>query len=221
MQHLNYIISLLSQAAVILLAGCCVVLLEQFRQWAKEWYLQRKLHPLARSVLANKQVGSLLIELRAKLDADRACVFLFHNGQTFSNNNPLWRVSCTQECCRTGITHEIASMQNLLASVFWDGIAPLFGDCKNCGAGIEAHKTSSGKFIYVIDVHELDDSFFKWSMVARGVSKSVMCPLIDSRKEIVGYLSANYCMQDTLDIKKIKDDLSEAAGNIHFALTEV
>lgn len=214
------ILSLLGQIAIVLLGGLCIVFLERLRQKAMDWYKQRKLHPIAKSVQANKKVNNLLIELRAKLDADRASVFLFHNGQVFSNKNPLWRVSCTQECCKTGVSHEIASLQNILASLFWDGLDPLFEQGATSVHGIQSFKLPTGQFVYVMDVHSMNDSFFKRSMITRGVSKKLICPLSDGKKEIVGYVALNYCSSEIMDLEEAKNCIAEVSGLIHFSLTE-
>ena len=215
--------SLIGQIAMIMLAGGGLVLLEQIRQKAMEWYKERKLHPIARSVLANKEVNSLLIELRAKTNADRASVFLFHNGQTFSNKNPLWRVSSTQECCKPGVSHEIASMQNILASLYWDGIAPLFGDQKDCGVGISAHMAMNGLMrMYRVNVHELGDTYYTRASLARGIKTLFVTPLVDSKREIVGFIALDFCGEDAPPApEEIITTLVESAGLIHFALTAV
>jgi len=210
--------SLVGQIIMIMLAGGGVILLEQTRQALKEWYRQRKLHPIARSVLANKTVNSLLIELRATTEADRAAVFLFHNGQSFSNKNPLWRISCTQECCKMGVSHEIGSMQNILASLFWDGLASLFGSDADCGAGVTAYTASRGQRMYKIDITQLNDGYYKRSMLAKGVKTAFAAPLVDTKKEIVGFISLNYCGKAP-EAEEVLTTLVESAGNIHYALT--
>lgn len=211
------------QIAFFMACGVVILALQRLKQKAAEWLHQRKLHPIAKSVLANKEVNSLLIELRTKTRADRASVFLFHNGQTFTNRNPLWRVSCTQECCRTGISHEIGNLQNMLASLFWDGIQPLFESTPNCGAGITLHIAMGGQLkLYKINSHELSDTYFKRSLLAAGTRTSYMTPIIDDKKDIVGYLSLAYCIEDDLPpVEEIIATLAESAGMIHFALTRV
>lgn len=212
--------SLVGQILMIMLAGGGVIFLEQIRQRLKEWYKQRKLHPIARSVLANKTVNSLLIELRATTEADRSAVFLFHNGQTFSNKNPLWRMSCTQECCRMGVSHEIGSMQNMLASLFWDGLAPLFGQDSDLAPGISHFIAFRGQRAYKIEVHKMNDSYYKRSLLVRGVKVAYCTPISDAHKEIVGYVSLNYCSDFEPVAEEILATLVEAAGNIHYALTD-
>lgn len=211
---------------VVFLMGCgiMVLTLQRLKVILQEWWTERRLHPIARSVLANKEVNSLLIELRTKTKADRACVFLFHNGQTFTNKNPLWRVSCTQECCRPGISHEIGNLQNMLASLFWDGIQPLFETVNSdCGPGITMHSAMSGQFrVYKIHAHALSDTYYKRSLLATGIRVAYLAPIIDGKKEIVGYISLSYCLEEDLPPpEEILTILVEAAGNIHFALTKV
>lgn len=211
--------SSVGQAATYLVLGCSIVLLNHLREKAKEWYAKRKLHPIARAVLANRRVHNLLIELRTKTDADRACVFLFHNGQNFSNKNPLWRLSCTQEYCRDGVTHEIDGLQNILSSIYWDGLAVFFANKDEKEAGIETHTYGQNK-VYLINVHALDDSYYKRSLVARGIKLKFSTPMLDSKSEVVGFVCLNYCDDNLgvpLDI--IVSELSESSQNINYELS--
>lgn len=213
--------STIGQIAMILAGGGLVLMLEHVRQRAIEWYRYRKLHPIARSVLANRKVHTLLVELRTKTGADRAYVYLFHNGQTFSNKNPLWRMSCTQESCRQGISHEIDHLQNVLASTVWDGIAPLFGHDADVGNGVRAITHHKNK-VYIYDIHAMNDSYFKRSLIARGIRTKIVTPIIDHRREVVGFVALNYCTDEAhiTTVDKVVEDMAEVAGGIHYALIE-
>lgn len=215
--------SYVGQIVFLMACGVVMLALQRLRMKAQEWLHQRRLHPIAKSVLANKEVNSLLIELRTKARADRASVFLFHNGQTFTNKNPLWRVSCTQECCRTGISHEIGTLQNILASLFWDGIQPLFEITPVYSPGITMHSAMGGQLkVYRMMAHELMDTYFKRSLLSTGIKVSYTTPIIDDRKEIVGYIALNYCIEeDVPPVEEVLTVLVESAGLIHYALTKV
>lgn len=210
--------STIGQIALYLGAGGLAIILNGLKEKAKDWYHQRRLHPLARSVLANKKVNNLLVDLRAKTDADRVSVFLFHNGQIFSNKNPLWRVSCTQECCRAGVSHEIDNLQSILASFFWDGISPFYGETN---PGIRLYDEKAKLKVYIIDVLNLNDGYYKRSLLARGVSINIVSPIIDSlQKEIVGYLSLNYSIPEN-EIKNLDEVVKQSglvSGLVDFEL---
>lgn len=215
----NDIWTTVGQIGTWLAIGGGLVLLDQVRNRIQEWYRIRKLHPIARSVQANRRVHSLLVELRTKTDADRACVFLFHNGQVFSNKNPLWRVSCTQEYCRDGISHEIDSLQNILASMLWDGLAPLFGMDLDMGISTRYRLTHN---VYVMDVVQMNDSYYKRSLIARGVRTNIVTPILD-RSEIVGYVALNYneLTPQVNNLDMIVAELSDCAGNVHYELNRL
>jgi len=208
--------STIGEIAIWLALGSGVVVLNHLKNKAEEWYRQRKLHPIARSVLANRRVHALLVELRAKTNADRALVFLFHNGQTFSNKNPLWRVSCTQEYCRKGVSDEIASQQNILASLIWNGLAPLMGS--DTGKGVIC-KDYIGHQIYVMDVQGMNDSYFQRSLISRGVRTKILTPLKDNN-EVVGFIALHYDEEtnNLEDIEQIVREVSDSAANIHYEL---
>ena len=214
--------SILGQIAIWVTLGLGIVVLNELKTRARNWYRERKLHPIARSVLANKRVHSLLVELRAKTHADRACVYLFHNGQTFSNKNPLWRLSCTQEYCREGISHEIDGLQNILASLFWEGIAPFFAAKGELQDGIKQY--THGKYkVFAMDVYKMEDSYFKRALVARGVKTNIITPLLDNTEEVVGYVSLNYCDLRRLpeEVNTVATELSETSANIHYELMKL
>jgi len=209
----------LGQIVLILLFGGVLLVLEYLRQKATDWYRYRKLHPIARSVLANRKVHTLLVELRTRTDADRAYIYLFHNGQVFSNKNPLWRMSCTQETCRQGISHEIDHRQSVLASTVWDGLAPFFGDIKDIGDGCQEINMHKNK-VYVFTVHDMTDSYWKRALVAHGVKYKIASPIIDHRNEIVGLVAIDFCTEETINKEQVAEHMSEASGAIHYALTE-
>jgi len=210
--------STVGQILIIMLGGGLVLLLEHLRQTCLEWYRNRRLHALARSVMANRRVHTLLVELRTKLNADRAYIILFHNGQVFSNKNPVWRASCTQESCKAGISHQIEDQQNMLASSVWDCLAPLFDH--QCSEGCTAIKDKDhpDHYIFKFDVNEMADSFTKCALISGGVKTTFETSVHDQKKEIVGLVAVNYCVEDVPDAKSITSALLEASSSIQYAL---
>jgi hypothetical protein len=177
---------MVGQVSLLLLLGGSLLLLERLRNNLVSWWQSRRLHPLARAVMANKAVHTLLVELRAKTGADRANVYLFHNGQVFSNLNPVWRLSCTQETCKPGVTHDIERLQNILSSTIWDCLEPLFQDMK------EKDKSKwSLPHVFVVD--KIPEGFFKGFLTARGIKIKIVCPLLNNRRQVVGFVALNYC----------------------------
>ncbi len=211
--------SSIGEIATWVALGGGVVVLNHIKNKVEDWYKQRKLHPIARSVLANRRVHALLVEVRAKTSADRALVYLFHNGQSFSNKNPLWRLSCTQEYCRDGISHEIGSQQNILASLCWDGLSPLMGS--DTGRGVIC-KDYVGHQVYIMDVPGMNDSYYQRSLIARGVRTKIVTPLKDNN-EVVGFVALHFNERaiEIKDIENIVCEVSESAANIHYELKKV
>ena len=205
----------IGQIVLIMAGGGLVFLLDHLRQRALEWFRYRKLHALARSVMANRNVHTSLVELRTKLEADRSYVVLFHNGQVFSNKNPVWRTSCTQESCKAGVSHLIEKHQNILASLVWDTLAPLFDG--KCSMGIIPFEIEKHLILH-IEAENLDDSFTKNSMVAGGIKTKFMVALHDQKHEIVGFLGIDYCRNDNFIMLFIAKEMIQAAANIEYAL---
>jgi len=207
--------STIGQIILVMAAGGLLLLLEHLRQRALDWFKYRKLHALARSVMANRNVHTSLVELRTKTEADRSYVVLFHNGQVFSNKNPVWRTSCTQESCKAGVSHLIEKHQNILASLVWDTLAPLFDG--KCATGIIPFELDKHLILHV-EADTMDDSFTKNSMVAGGVKTKFMIALHDPKHEIVGFLGIDYCRDDNFIMEFIAKQMIQAAANIEYAL---
>lgn len=208
------IYSTIAQILFLILAGAGLFWLDSVKDYLVEWWKSRRLHPLARAIRANRDVGTLLVELRAKSEADRANVYLFHNGQIFSNLNPVWRISCTQETCRPGISHEINKLQSMLASTIWEGLSPMFGEELK---GMKVVECNKKRKCYVFNTDEMDDSFFKLGLASRGIKTKVVSPLIDKKHQIVGFVSINFCTETHVG-PVIAQYINDAAWNINYTL---
>jgi hypothetical protein len=182
---------------------------------AIDWYKSRKLHALALSVNANRNVHTSLVELRSKTDADRSYVVLFHNGQVFTNKNPVWRTSCTQETCKAGISHLIERQQNILASLIWDTIAPLFDG--QCAKGITPFNVDNHT-IFHVESGEMEDGYAKGAMTSGGVKTKFQITLKDRNREIVGFVGLDYCRDENFEMGFIAKEMIQASVNIQYAL---
>jgi hypothetical protein len=161
----------------------------------------------------------MLIVLRTKLDAGRVAITLFHNGQSFTNNNPLWRMSCTHETCAPGASHEMPNLQNILYSNIsrelmevWklDGMEPPEED-------EEYTETESGRNIFLdlakvqdeieqkhravryVLVENLKEGYWKGSLLSRGIWAMALTTLLKGGVP-VGLLVSDWLSEDYRDI---------------------
>lgn len=86
--------------------------------------------------------------------------------------------------------------------------------------GVEVLECSNKKKVYIFNVENMNEGFHKQFLISRGIKVKVVCPLIDSKKQIVGFVSFNYCREMFTIKKSVVEAISEAASNIHFCLMD-
>jgi predicted DNA-binding protein (UPF0251 family) len=206
----------------VLLAGVGLLYAERFRAWITEWWKSRHLHPIARAVRRSRAIHELLVEARVKLTADRVYAVQFHNGQIFTNQNCVYRMSLTQETVLSGITHLQDKLQDMMVEGVWEAIDPLFGGDTD---GIERTWGSDGdpRATHYMRVEELPEGFYKSFCLANGTWAAQTSPLLDAKQCVIGYVCAEYCGQAYRDgTKKPEQDelLTHLAANVWFQLAK-
>lgn len=199
------------EVVTIALLGLLLVVLAWAKQSLEDWrkaLAERLFHRLDRLDFdSERRVNSLLLELRVTTRADRAYLVQFHNGQVFTNQQPVWRMSCTHETCKTGISYEAKNLQSLMCSLllellecFWtgrlyDGMEKLpCTNCDHCLAGT-----------FMVTAASLHEGAAKAITLERGVIYSFLTP-IKLGQDVVGFVAVDYChVPDTL--QKIKADV--------------
>lgn len=160
-----------------------------FGTWFKGYVKHRMTLP--ETIKRTHAMLALMAELRVLTDADRVAVFQFHNGGYFSNRNPQWRISCTDEQHAPGVIPAGWDTQAIFASRMIDVVGHLFD------GGTPAHacrEKIGGRDVYQIDVGTMPNSYAKMILANQGVSAFVQIPLYDSEDSIpFGYLALDYC----------------------------
>lgn len=171
-----------------------------------------------------------LVELRTIMDADRAYVHEFKNGEHFSAKNPVWRVFRTYEKCREGIIYQSSTLKGENVSTIFDTIEPvLIGSTKNSGmvimdcAACPHPCKSRNTVIYKVD--EMSHTASRQMMISHTVKIAVQVGL-HVRNSIVGILGVEFCdeLSNTLAhdeewMKKCCKTVNEYADKIEYALT--
>lgn len=205
----------------LLLAGVFLLYAERARQRLTEWWHNRGLHPVARAVLTCRAVTELLVELRVTLKAVRCYVVQFHNGQVFTSQHPVYRMSCTQETCAGGFVRIQGEMQNILVEQVWEEIGPLFGQVELTGVtrGYCEKKPDKPPFraTYCYLTPQLPEGWFKSSLIQRGTDALMVSPILDARQVVVGFVAAEFNGGDAVPIPD-GQRVTHAAANIWYEL---
>ena len=176
----------------------------------------------------DSKIREILIELRTLVEADRACLHQFHNGNSFTTKNPIWKVSNTHESVAPGISSEIGTLQDIKSSsvietlqAFWsdvypsgvEQISPIYcGDCPD-------KSSRNGKKVIFIDVDKLEDSYSRALLVEQGINYVVNVPIYNGENNCGGFVAVNYCGEhDAEKIKKNAAIICRNASQIQFIL---
>jgi len=210
--------------------------LEKFRQWLQKRKEEKKAYAFHRAAEMDQQVQARLIELRTKLESGRVYVLLYHNGEEFSNENPIWRYTCTHETCAPGITHEMGELQSRLFSEIstavqhvWDLDEALpspdqdeetpeyFESGIGAALFLPSHKVSGDferklRATRYVSVEGMQESYWKSSLLSRGIWGYACTNLLKNGRP-VGKIVANWLDEDWRD----SDNCPEVDLLIHMA----
>jgi hypothetical protein len=168
--------------------------------------------PLKDEVGRNKSIYKQLVELRAVTDADRVYVFRFHNGSEFLPNDPAWKLSCTHEEVRSGVTFELAKSQGMLVSSLQNLVSPVLtgqvsvtgisvNDCDECQYKIKCAK--DGKHVVNLQVEDMEGCFGRSYLESKNNKTTILCGIaVDGN--VTGMVGIDFCGV-RLQNDKIKD----------------
>jgi hypothetical protein len=190
-----------------LLAAASVFLLKRVRKfvWRRiRFLLGHKAHFTQRLVESDLTIYTLLHRLIDRLDADRAFIFQFHNGQTFSFRNPVWKMSCTHPAVRAGYSQNHHNMRDILASTALEIVVPLYGiysaGASNhpCSACQECAKQHKGLAVFNVD--EMPEVPAKGMLLTHGIKAMVFTPLMHDG-EVGGFVGVDFCRLNVDEIQ--------------------
>lgn len=212
----------------LLMLGVFLVYAERLKAWMWRRWDQRALNPIARAVQTCRVVHECLVELRVKIEADRAYVCQFHNGDYFTSKNPVYRMSCTQEIVLRGIARRQDKLQGVMVDTIWREIDILFGEATLEGVERiwdDGDETKPYRAVYYYLVEALPESTFKSALIASGVWAMAASPMLDAKRNLVGFVGCDFCSEQYRDGTKRPhtDDLqkvSHAAANVWYSLEQ-
>jgi hypothetical protein len=152
-----------------------------------------------KALVSSRIINNLLLELRVKMNSDRAAIFLFHNGQHFNPriaNNSIWKFTCAYETCKAGVTYESHNLQSLMVTNHIDLIQSLWGEmndgyekfkCPNCPQ--DCVKTKN--IIVMADISALEYGSTKNILEIQGIKRMIISPIIIN-EDYVGFVAVSY-----------------------------
>lgn len=158
-------------------------------------------YPVKREVELNREIYTALVELRAVADADRAYVFRFHNGIEFLPSHPAWKLSCTHEVVRPGVSYESGKIQGLLVSLIPNIVGAVMtgstsasgiavSACKSCDYQIKCLKEN--KRVIVIKVGDLENNYSKYWLESQNIKTAVFCGIAQNGN-VYGMVGLDFC----------------------------
>ena len=181
----------------VTLAGILLLYAERVRNSITHWIKNRRLNPVSRAILTCRAIVDYLVELRVIVDASRCYVMQFHNGQVFTSQDPVYRMSCTQEATDRGLAPIQPELQNILVHQVWQEIAPLFGNAPELPGVQCVHREDfpvnppyRGTYYYV--TQQIPQGWFQSMLVGHGAWSVAISPLIDARGTLVGFVAAEF-----------------------------
>jgi hypothetical protein len=207
-------------------AGILLIYVERLRNALINWWKNRGLNPVARAIQTCRAIVDYLVELRVTLSASRCYVMQFHNGQVFTSQDPVYRMSCTQEATDRGLAPVQPELQNILVHQVWQEIAPLFGNNTDL-PGVECvHKEDlpanppyRGTYYYL--TQQIPQGWFQSMLVGHGAWAVAISPLIDGKGTLVGFVAAEFNADTFKDGDTKPEELhrvAHAAANIWFEM---
>ena len=185
-------------------------------------------YPVRREVEQNKEIYNELLELKVLTEADRASVFRFHNGTEFLPSHPAWKISCTHEIVKHGLTYESARLQGILVSLVPNIVGPILTgisttpgislpQCMDCP--FRKKCIQENKRMVVIQVDEMESSFTQFHLQGANIKTVVMCGIAVGGN-VYGTVGVNFC-DAKLSPDRLQDVVQKvcrATDKIHYYL---
>jgi len=218
----------------IALAAVLLALMGAVRDWLFNLVPQligklKKSYPDRKDAEQNQRVYTELVEMRALTDADRSYVLRFHNGNEFLPDNPVWKVSCTHEIVKAGVSYESAELQGLLVSRIHNLIDSLITgqssypgvklvDCSKCQFKSKCDREN--KHVVVVQVDEMENSFGRFLLESHNIKTIVQSGMVNGGR-VFGLVGIDICdakLADDEMIREAADRVCRTAEKIQYFL---
>ena len=199
---------------------------EAFMAWLIDYLTVHQQAPNKRDINNQEAISKKIVSITSSCLADRCFIFEFHNGNTFSSNQPVFRMSCTYEHCKDGIAYQSSQLQNVITSLVLEIIKPLFGDGVSKGVGCMTCKNCHGtvkcplKGVYRYKVREMSEGYSKAILLMQGINEMLLTPILNRNGTgLIGFMGVVFCNEEV----ELPDDytvLCREATTVGFILEQ-
>ena len=161
-------------------------------------------------VRKSTEIIETLAALRAKMGADRASVFLFHNGNYYMNGDSILKMSCTHQSVAPGISNECHKVTEMLVSSIPEAVEFL----------VTYDKTKPK--MHIIDASKMVTSLYKSLLDNQGVQVEIALP-IHNQGQVIGIASLHFLDAHDAEVMREsvnRDDFLESVSILEMLLDQ-
>lgn len=155
--------------------------------------------PVELAVGKDTELMSKIEDLLALSDADRVCIYQFHNGGEYYTGRSMQKLSMTYETVKAGISHLQINRQNIPVSACNATLAPMITDRRSLINDVEK---------------EMKDSLCKFYAMEAGTKSLYKWTVYDLQKRAIGFVQVDYITRKKKLNEEILQDLEMAAIKI-------
>ena len=137
--------------------------------------------PVVECINDDTAVLEKLRDVLALTNADRICIFSFHNGGYYYSGKSMQKMSMSYEQVDNGVSSIQLSKQNIPVSACMSTLQPLI---------------SNGEF-YNVDTQKYPEGLCKYHLLEDGVKSTYYWPIIDINNNVIGALRLDYVKRKT------------------------
>lgn len=172
-----------------------------FKRMSEKQEKNRSRDSLMQQIKKDEIVHLAIRDVRRRYNADRVCIWQFHNGGNFYTKSPIQRISITYERNSDGLERKSEKNQNMLVTSFTTYI-------KNIIDGL----------MFYTDINYMSDIALRSLAQSNGTKSHAAVPIYDKDKNLVALLAldwvfseipSKYLKKDGNFTQDFKDELSK------------
>lgn len=215
----------------ILIPLCFRRIRDKFIAWGKEFISKHKQHnhsPAQEDLARYYSIDNILAVMQDNTGTDRVSICQFHNGESFSVQNPIFKFTCSHEFLTPGVKPASDPVKRLIVSNYLDLIGPLYSDnYMGPGISVEATEETSDMTynngparIIKYEAANMRFSATRYLFESLGVAVMYSVPLHDQKGRLVGAINFQYLNEATDTFKEVDlKDLLDKIMRVQYILT--
>ena len=215
----------------IVIPLCFRKIRDKIIEWGKEFIRKHKQHnhsPAQEDLARYYSIDNILAVMQDNTGTDRVSICQFHNGESFSVQNPIFKFTCSHEFLTPGVKPASDPVKRLIVSNYLDLIGPLYSD-NYMGPGISvevAEETGDMTYnngparIIKYEAANMRFSATRYLFESLGVAVMYSVPLHDQKGRLVGAINFQYLNEATDTFKEVDlKDLCDKIMRVQYILT--